>query len=93
MWGALAALAASPLRFPPPRPPHPAQTARPQAFGVVSEQIKTRRELEEAQGKAVAEAQEVVTPEGLRYRDLRLGGGPQPQKGLLIVLDYKVGSC
>lgn len=61
------------------------------AFGVISEQIKTRRELAElTEGSTeVAGAPEVVTPEGLRYRDLRVGGGATPQRGLLIVMDYK----
>lgn len=33
--------------------------------------------------------EEVVTPDGLRYRDLKVGGGSTPQRGFLIVLDYK----
>lgn len=62
------------------------------SFGVVSEQVKTRLELaaEETGTKDVAAAatREVVTPEGLRYTDLRVGGGQAPRRGWLVVLDY-----
>jgi hypothetical protein len=37
----------------------------------------------------VAEVKEVVTPEGLRYRDVKVGGGSMPQPGFLTVLHYK----
>ena len=37
----------------------------------------------------VAEVKEVVTPEGLRYKDLKTGGGSMPQRGFIVVLDYK----
>jgi hypothetical protein len=48
-------------------------------FGVVSEQLKTRSEVarEESGSADVANAQEVLTPSGLRYTDLRRGGGEQ----------------
>ncbi|KAI3430819.1 hypothetical protein D9Q98_009230 [Chlorella vulgaris] len=61
------------------------------AFGVIGEQVKTRLELasEEANTKDVSNAKEVVTPEGLRYTDLKLGGGSPPVPGYIIVLDYK----
>lgn len=62
-------------------------------FGVVSEQVKTRLEIaaEEAGTKDVdASAQkEVVTPEGIRYVDLKAGGGAFPQRGFLTVVNYK----
>jgi FKBP-type peptidyl-prolyl cis-trans isomerase len=29
------------------------------------------------------------TPEGLKYKDLRVGGGQSPAKGLLVILDFK----
>lgn len=46
-------------------------------------QIKTRLEIasEEANTRDVADAPEVVTPEGLRYRDLKIGGGSPPIPG------------
>jgi hypothetical protein len=60
-------------------------------FGVVSEQVKTRIEVAEAERdtKDVTEGKEITTPEGIRYTDLRIGGGAPPQKGYLIILDYK----
>lgn len=64
------------------------------AFGVISEQIKTRREIAaEAEGtKDVESVREVVTEEGLRYRDLKVGGGATPQKGFLTVLHYRASA-
>ncbi|KAK9831804.1 hypothetical protein WJX74_009971 [Apatococcus lobatus] len=60
-------------------------------FGVVSEQFKTRREVsEEASGtQDVQDAPEVTLPSGVRYKDLRIGGGTPVQKGFLVVLDYQ----
>lgn len=62
-------------------------------FGVVSEQIKTRREIasEKENTKYVADAvqKSYTTPEGIKITDLKLGGGAQPGKGDLIVLDFK----
>ena len=51
-------------------------------FGVVSEQLKTRREVREAREntKDVANAKEVTTASGLRYTDLRVGGGEVPRR-------------
>ena len=60
--------------------------------GVVGEQIKTRLELasEEAATTVVGDdAPEVVTPEGLRMKDSKIGGGQYPQKRDLIILHYK----
>ncbi|KAK4799733.1 hypothetical protein SAY86_025098 [Trapa natans] len=61
------------------------------AFGVVSEQIKTRFEVsqEEANTRNVEEEQEVVLPNGIRYYDLRVGGGSSPRPGDLVVIDLK----
>ncbi len=39
--------------------------------------------------KDVADAPEVVLPSGVRYRDVRLGGGQSPIKGYLVVLDFE----
>lgn len=62
-------------------------------FGVVSEQLKTRYEIatEESGQKNISKdsQKEVVTPEGLRYVDLRIGGGSFPAKGLLVVLHFR----
>ncbi len=33
-------------------------------------------------------AAEVVLPSGVRYTDLRVGGGQVPPKGYLVVVDY-----
>ena len=58
-------------------------------FGVVSEQLKTRREVREAvKGtKDVVKQVEVTSPTGLRYTDLRTGGGEQPRNGYLLAAD------
>jgi FKBP-type peptidyl-prolyl cis-trans isomerase len=62
------------------------------AFGVVSEQIKTRIEqAEESKNTreiAVGEEAEVVLPSGLRVTDLKIGGGARPEGGLLAILDF-----
>jgi len=60
-------------------------------FGVVSEQLKTRRELaEEAAGTrdTSAAAPETRLPGGVSYRELRVGGGAAPRKGDLAVLEF-----
>ncbi|CAK9271356.1 unnamed protein product, partial [Sphagnum jensenii] len=59
------------------------------AFGVVSEQIKTRTEvfLEEQGTRDVENAKEVVFPNNIRYVELRAGGGASPQRGDLVVVD------
>lgn len=58
-------------------------------FGVVSEQLKTRREVREAKEgtKDVAVVRELVTASGLRYADLRTGGGEAPRNGYLLAAD------
>ena len=58
-------------------------------FGVLSEQLKTRREVREAaEGtKDVTTTVEVVNPSGLRYTDLRVGGGEQPKAGYLLAAE------
>lgn len=58
------------------------------AFGVVSEQIKTRFEVynEEKNTKDVEEAEEVVLPDGVRFQDLRQGGGNSPLRGDLVLI-------
>ncbi|MCO5598002.1 hypothetical protein L7F22_052091 [Adiantum nelumboides] len=59
------------------------------AFGVISEQIKTRREvyLEEQATRDVQDAKEVVLGSNVRYVDLRVGGGAVPLDGDLVLLD------
>ncbi|KAG2428554.1 hypothetical protein HYH02_014358 [Chlamydomonas schloesseri] len=59
-------------------------------IGTLGEQIKTRMEVaSELSGtKDVTDAVEVVLPSGVRYKDLRVGGGSVPIKGYLAVLDY-----
>lgn len=61
------------------------------AFGVVSEQIKTRLEVsqQEANTRDVEKNEEVVLPNGIRYYDLRVGGGATPRPGDLVVIDLK----
>eukprot|EP00798_Chlamydomonas_sp_ICE-L_P010605 gene10605-12275_t len=60
------------------------------AIGSIGEQVKTRMEFasEEAGKKDVTDTQEVVLPNGLRYTDLRIGGGQLPQQGYLAVLHF-----
>ncbi|KAJ8637312.1 hypothetical protein MRB53_011579 [Persea americana] len=62
------------------------------AFGVVSEQIKTRLEVsqQEANTKDVKEEQ-VLLPNGIRYYEMRVGGGATPRAGDLVVIDLKGG--
>ncbi|KAL5052401.1 hypothetical protein RYX36_033083 [Vicia faba] len=59
------------------------------AFGVVSEQIKTRLEVsqQEANTRNVEEAEEVILPNGIRYYELKIGGGDTPRRGDLVVID------
>lgn len=61
------------------------------AFGVVSEQLKTRFEVaqQQANTKDVEEEQEVVLPNGIRYYEMRVGGGDVPRPGDLVVIDLQ----
>ncbi|GAV75403.1 FKBP_C domain-containing protein [Cephalotus follicularis] len=61
------------------------------AFGVISEQIKTRLEVsqQEANTRDVEKQEEVVLPNGIRYYELRVGGGASPRTGDLVVIDLK----
>nr|BAJ88658.1 predicted protein [Hordeum vulgare subsp. vulgare] len=61
------------------------------AFGVVSEQLKTRFEVaqQQANTKDVEEQQEVVLPNGIRYTEMRVGGGDVPRPGDLVVIDLQ----
>ncbi|KAG1671003.1 hypothetical protein FOA52_014245 [Chlamydomonas sp. UWO 241] len=60
------------------------------AVGSLGEQVKTRMEVaNEVAGTVDVEgAAEVVLPSGVRYTDLRVGGGQAPPKGFLVVVDY-----
>ncbi|TKY61055.1 Peptidyl-prolyl cis-trans isomerase FKBP17-2 [Spatholobus suberectus] len=59
------------------------------AFGVISEQIKTRLEVsqQEANTRNVEKVEEVVLPNGIRYYELKVGGGASPRAGDLVVID------
>jgi len=61
------------------------------AVGVVSEQLKTRFEVaqQQANTKDVEQEQEVVLPNGIRYYELRVGGGDAPRPGDLVVIDLQ----
>ncbi|MQM23810.1 hypothetical protein Taro_056880 [Colocasia esculenta] len=61
------------------------------AFGVISEQIKTRLEAtqQEAGTRDVEEEREIVLPNGVRFYELRVGGGATPLPGDLVVIDLK----
>ncbi|CAL5445262.1 unnamed protein product [Camellia sinensis] len=60
-------------------------------IGVVSEQIKTRLEVsqQETNTRDVEKQEEVLLPNGLRYYELRVGGGASPRLGDLVVIDLK----
>ncbi|DBB17772.1 hypothetical protein WJX82_010927 [Trebouxia sp. C0006] len=60
-------------------------------FGVLSEQIKTRIEqADEAKStQVVSGGQEVVLPSGVKYKDVKIGGGSKPQKGYLMIVDFR----
>lgn len=59
------------------------------AFGVISEQIKTRTEVyrEEQGTRDVEDAKEVTLGSNVRYVDLRVGGGVSPLNGDLVLVD------
>ncbi|XP_008809814.2 peptidyl-prolyl cis-trans isomerase FKBP17-2, chloroplastic [Phoenix dactylifera] len=61
------------------------------AVGVVSEQIKTRFEAsqQEANTKDVEKEEEIVLPNGIRYYEMRVGGGAVPRTGDLVVIDLQ----
>ncbi|VFQ87274.1 unnamed protein product [Cuscuta campestris] len=61
------------------------------ALGVISEQVKTRLEVsnQQANTRDVEEEEEVVLPNGIRYYELRVGGGVVPRRGDLVVVDLK----
>lgn len=62
-------------------------------FGVLSEQIKTRMEVsrEASNSQDLTDAVEVTTAFGLKYTDLRRGGGETaPQRGYLLAIDLRV---
>ncbi|KAL2478904.1 Peptidyl-prolyl cis-trans isomerase FKBP17-2 [Forsythia ovata] len=61
------------------------------AVGVLSEQIKTRFEVsqQDANTRDVEREEEVVLPNGIRYYDLRIGGGASPRPRDLVVIDVK----
>ncbi|KAL6637061.1 hypothetical protein ACP70R_024633 [Stipagrostis hirtigluma subsp. patula] len=61
------------------------------AVGVVSEQLKTRFEVaqQQANTKDVEQEQEVVLPNGIRYYEMRVGGGDVPRAGDLVVIDLQ----
>lgn len=61
------------------------------AVGVVSEQLKTRFEVaqQQANTKDVEQEQEVVLPNGVRYYEMRVGGGDVPRPGDLVVIDLQ----
>lgn len=39
--------------------------------------------------QVVSEAEEVTLPSGVKYTDLKIGGGSPVQKGYLMVVDFK----
>ncbi|KZV21725.1 hypothetical protein F511_02883 [Dorcoceras hygrometricum] len=61
------------------------------AVGVVSEQIKTRFEVSQQQlnSRDVDKEEEVVLPNGIKYNDIRVGGGSRPRPGDLVVINVK----
>ncbi|XP_078444179.1 peptidyl-prolyl cis-trans isomerase FKBP17-2, chloroplastic-like [Wolffia australiana] len=61
------------------------------AVGVVSEQIKTRLEAneQEAGTREIEEEVEIELPGGIRYREMRVGGGAAPATGDLVVVGLR----
>ncbi|GAX80768.1 hypothetical protein CEUSTIGMA_g8203.t1 [Chlamydomonas eustigma] len=62
------------------------------AVGSLGKQLKTRWEVAEAEKgtqEVTSTAQvEITLPSGVRYTDLRVGGGQSPPRGYLVVVDY-----
>ncbi|XP_047338012.1 peptidyl-prolyl cis-trans isomerase FKBP17-2, chloroplastic-like [Impatiens glandulifera] len=61
------------------------------AFSVISEQMKNEHQVSqnEANTRVVEEQEEVVLPNGIRYYELRVGGGSSPKSGDMMVIDLK----
>lgn len=62
------------------------------AFGVISEQVKTRLEVKrefETTVEVGEGAKTITTGTGLSYKDVKVGGGQQPRRGDLVVVQYK----
>ncbi|KNA15784.1 hypothetical protein SOVF_095030 [Spinacia oleracea] len=61
------------------------------AVGVISEQIKTRIEVSQQQANTrdLETEEEVILPNGIRYYEMRIGGGASPRAGDLVVIDLK----
>jgi hypothetical protein len=60
------------------------------AVGSLGEQVKTRLEVAREEADAQDVTGEVVELEsGVSFQDLRVGGGRQPQKRDLVVLDFR----
>ncbi|XP_021737245.1 peptidyl-prolyl cis-trans isomerase FKBP17-2, chloroplastic-like [Chenopodium quinoa] len=61
------------------------------AVGVISEQVKTRFEVsqEQANTRDLEKEEEVILPNGIRYYNMRIGGGATPRTGDLVVIDLK----
>ncbi|ERN00602.1 peptidyl-prolyl cis-trans isomerase FKBP17-2, chloroplastic [Amborella trichopoda] len=59
------------------------------AFSVVSEQIKTRLEVSQEQAGTLEleREEEKVMDNGIRYWEMRVGGGAMPKTGDLVVID------
>ncbi|MEO0373654.1 MAG: FKBP-type peptidyl-prolyl cis-trans isomerase [Cyanobacteria bacterium P01_A01_bin.17] len=65
------------------------------ALAFTFEQLKTRweyftveRKNQQTQELAADEREEVTTESGLKYTDIKLGAGPTPQRGDLLLLEY-----
>jgi FKBP-type peptidyl-prolyl cis-trans isomerase len=65
------------------------------AIGVIGEQVKTRWEYAQVESKNkqtadldAGEQEEVATPSGLHYADIKVGAGASPQLGDLCLVQY-----
>ena len=63
-------------------------------IGTLGEQIKTRLEVrsEEKGARDITTQSSVELDSGVAYTDLRIGGGAQPRRGDLVVLDFRRAS-